>query len=219
MSGVREAILAQLAKKKRKVTAPAPWTSRRSFPDPAARFAESLEKVKGEVHQVENLEAAWRKVGELFDDLSPKQVVSDGGTPVAPEAFRLLFPEVQWHHTAGAAAGDLAGWKKICAGADVGISGADAALAETGTVVLNSGSDRSRLVTLLPPVHLALVPTGHLYTDLFTWIAAREGPLPAAVTLVSGPSKTADIEQTLAVGVHGPKRFIVVLYGLNSNPL
>jgi L-lactate dehydrogenase complex protein LldG len=68
------------------------------------------------------------------------------------------------------------------------------------------------MATLLPPVHIALVPESRLTADLFTWTAARQGPLPANVTLVSGPSKTADIEQTMAIGVHGPKRFIVVLY-------
>ncbi len=107
---------------------------------------------------------------------------------------------------------DRASWQAVCAQADVGVSGADAALAETGTVILRSGSGRSRLVTLLPPIHLALVPVKCLQPDLFTWIADREGPLPAGLTLVSGPSKTGDIEQTLAIGVHGPKRFIVVLY-------
>jgi L-lactate dehydrogenase complex protein LldG len=109
----------------------------------------------------------------------------------------------------GQTPGDL---KAVCAAADVGISGADAALAETGSVVISSGPGRSRLATLLPPVHVALVSTTLLTSDLFTWTAARQGDLPANVVLVSGPSKTADIEQVLAIGVHGPKRFIVVLY-------
>ena len=98
------------------------------------------------------------------------------------------------------------------------MSGVDAALAETGTVVVSSGPGRSRLTTLLPPVHLALAPTSSLTNDIFTlvktstWRAARGGEMPAAMTLISGPSKTADIEQTMAIGVDGPKRFIVVLY-------
>jgi L-lactate dehydrogenase complex protein LldG len=67
------------------------------------------------------------------------------------------------------------------------------------------------LATLLPPIHIALVSSGQLTADLFTWTAARRGRLPANVVLISGPSKSADIERTLAVGVHGPKRLIVVL--------
>ncbi len=71
---------------------------------------------------------------------------------------------------------------------------------------------QGRLVPLLPPVHIALAPTSALTTDLFTWTAGRGGAMPSALTLVSGPSKTADIEQTMAIGVHGPKRLIVILY-------
>ena len=110
------------------------------------------------------------------------------------------------------------------------MSGAEAALAETGTVVVSSGPGRSRLVTLLPPVHVVMVPQSKLTNDLFTWMTAGgggtqaggitqaggylagDGVMPANVVLVSGPSKTADIEFTLTLGVHGPGRVVVVLY-------
>ncbi len=118
------------------------------------------------------------------------------------------YPEIEWH-IVGQTGEDL---RAFCTSADVGLSSADAALAETGTVVISSGPGRSRLATLLPPVHIALVPTTCLTTDIFTWTAARQGALPSALTLITGPSKTADIEQTLAIGVHGPKRFMVILY-------
>ncbi|MDQ7030580.1 MAG: lactate utilization protein [Ardenticatenia bacterium] len=102
--------------------------------------------------------------------------------------------------------------RAFAASADVGVSGVEAALAETGTVVVRSGPGRSRLATLLPPVHVAFVPFKRLTVDLFTWLGRRPDPMPANLVFISGPSKTADIEQTLAVGVHGPVRFIVVLY-------
>ncbi|MEZ4767250.1 MAG: LUD domain-containing protein [Caldilineales bacterium] len=79
-------------------------------------------------------------------------------------------------------------------------------------MLVTSGPGRSRLVPLLPPVHIALAPTSRLTSDLFTWTAQRGGDVPSNLTLITGPSKTADIEQTLAIGVHGPKRFIVILY-------
>ena len=95
---------------------------------------------------------------------------------------------------------------------DAGIT-SGRAVGRTGTVVISSGPGKSRLVPLLPPVHIALASTSSLTTDLFTWTAARGQAMPSSLTLVSGPSKTADIEQTMAIGVHGPKRLIVILYG------
>ena len=87
-----------------------------------------------------------------------------------------------------------------------------AALAETGSPVVESGAGESRLVTLLPAVHIALVAKSQLTTDPFTWASAQQGVIASNVTVVSGPSKTADIEFTLTLGAHGPKRVIVVLY-------
>ncbi|MGB4871273.1 MAG: LUD domain-containing protein, partial [Candidatus Promineifilaceae bacterium] len=85
-------------------------------------------------------------------------------------------------------------------------------LAETGSVILSSGPAQSRMATLLPPIHIVLLPTSRLTSDIFTWTQARQETIPANITLISGPSKTADIEQTMAVGVHGPKRFVVIVY-------
>ncbi|MCZ7667387.1 MAG: lactate utilization protein [Chloroflexi bacterium] len=118
------------------------------------------------------------------------------------------FPDIEWH-IVGQTAGDL---RQFCVIADVGLSSGDAGLAETGSIVISSGPGKSRLATLLPPIHIVLLPTSKLTSDLFTWTAARQDAPPSNITLVSGPSKTADIEQTMAIGVHGPKRFIVILY-------
>jgi L-lactate utilization protein LutC len=102
--------------------------------------------------------------------------------------------------------------REFAASADVGITRVDAALAETGSLVISSGKWKGRVVSLLSPVHIAFAPVSRLTTDIFTWLVTRQNPWPANTVLVSGPSKTADIEQTLAVGVHGPKRVIVILY-------
>jgi L-lactate dehydrogenase complex protein LldG len=62
-------------------------------------------------------------------------------------------------------------------------------------------------------VHIALLPASRLLTDIFAWQETRRGDdWPANLVLVSGPSKTADIEQTMSVGVHGPKQFMVLVY-------
>ena len=97
--------------------------------------------------------------------------------------------------------------------AQLGLTGARWALASTGTVVLVTAPEAPRLVSLLPRAHLAVVWEEELIPDLAE-LARRVrglGPIPSGVTLVTGPSRTADIEQTVVVGVHGPERMGVVL--------
>jgi L-lactate dehydrogenase complex protein LldG len=205
----RDEILAALKTKERAVTHPPRWRSRRDFPDLAERFTEALTKVHGEVIRADNLAGATQALDALFEELSAKQVVANAEPLLTDLNLADRWSGVDWH-IVGQTEGDL---RAFCTTADVGLSSADAALAETGSIAISSGPGRSRLATLLPPVHVALVPTSCLTTDIFTWTAARQGDMPAKQVLVSGPSKTADIEQTMAIGVHGPKRFIVILYG------
>jgi len=96
---------------------------------------------------------------------------------------------------------------------DVGISTAQAAIAETGTLVLDSADERHRLVSLVPPVHIAVVDASRICETLGETLALlRNGKdLSRAVTFVTGPSRTADIELTLTVGVHGPQELYVIV--------
>lgn len=205
----REEILHRLHTTRRQSPAPPPWESRRSFPDPARQFADSLRAQGGEVYVEADLPAALTRLERIVRDIKAQCIVANQEPPVDQFNPTGLRPGIEWY----IAEESGENWRQLCATADLGVSGAVAALAETGTVVLASGSGRSRLATLLPPVHVALVDRSLLTTDIFTWTANRERGWPANVVLVSGPSKTADIEQTLSVGVHGPKRFIVILFG------
>lgn len=204
----REEILNRLRGKVRAEAAPPAWRSRRRFDDLADRFEAALTAAHGQVLRAGSLAEALAQVDTVLAELGAQKVVANAEPPLADLDLPGRWPDIQWHRV-GKSQGRL---RDFCASADVGLSSADAALAETGTIVVSSGPGRSRLATLLPPVHLALVPAARLTTDIFTWTAARQGHLPANVVLISGPSKTADIEQTMAIGVHGPKRFIVVLY-------
>ena len=214
----RETILSNLRKKERAVTHPPAWRSRRSIDDLAAHFTTALTKAKGEVIRATNLVEATDRLNEVLEELNAQCVVANNEAPLNQLNLPERWPNIAWH-LVDQSEGDL---RSFCTTADVGLSSAEAALAETGSIIITSGLGRSRLATLLPSVHLALVPTSRLTGDLFTWTAARsgsavievgkEGGMPASIVLVSGPSKTADIEQTMAVGVHGPKRFIVILY-------
>jgi L-lactate dehydrogenase complex protein LldG len=102
------------------------------------------------------------------------------------------------------------------AGADIGVSGVDYALADTGTLVLVARNGQPRSVSLLPPVHIAVVRPEQVLSglsDLFPILRseAAGGDLSSAITFITGPSRTADIELTLVVGVHGPQQLHVVL--------
>jgi L-lactate utilization protein LutC len=96
---------------------------------------------------------------------------------------------------------------------DVGISTAQAAIAETGTLLLESESERHRMVSLVPPVHIAIVDAADICLTLGEALAAvgRGSDLSPTITLITGPSRTADIELTLAIGVHGPQELYVIL--------
>ena len=96
----------------------------------------------------------------------------------------------------------------------VGVTGAFAAIAETGTLMLASGPDTPATVSLLPETHVAIVSVGRIVAHMEqAWDLARAEfrDLPRAVNFVSGPSRTADIDQTIVLGAHGPYRVHVVL--------
>lgn len=99
------------------------------------------------------------------------------------------------------------------AAATLGITGCDAAIAETGSLVLLAGDGRPRSASLLPPVHLAVVRRSDLRYSMGEYFRDRAAAVAAAssVIVITGPSRTADIELTLAVGVHGPGKVIVVI--------
>ena len=108
---------------------------------------------------------------------------------------------------------DIDELRSLCATADVGITSADYALADTGTLVMLASPREARLISLLPPAHIALVPRDRILTGLDELFSVL--PYPAEQTssmvLITGPSRTADIEQILVRGVHGPGQITVLV--------
>ncbi len=102
--------------------------------------------------------------------------------------------------------------------ADIGITGVDYAVAETGTCVLLPRKGVSRVVSLLPPVHIAVVEAGQTLPSLDELFTLRRqdflsGDLGSYMNLISGPSRSADIEYKLVTGVHGPREAHMLLIG------
>lgn len=146
------------------------------------------------------------------------------GEIVAARGLRSLLYAPGTAHGRAAAAAGIAGlraydrpiedWKpELFNDVDAALTGTRGAIAETGTLILWPDADEPRLMSLVPPVHIALLDAESIVPTLYDAIAGQrwsEG-LPTNALLVSGPSKTADIQQTLAYGAHGPKELIVLL--------
>jgi L-lactate dehydrogenase complex protein LldG len=203
-------------------TAPMPPT----VDEALAQFTQACEAVGGRVSRVSSAaEAADIALGYL----EAPEWQREGTTGPAPfvcwDTPHLVLPDVaalvqsrgaarlDAHVHADQAARDLDSQRLDAA--IVGITGAHAALVDTGTVVLVHGDGRGRLVSLLPPVHVALVPIGRLHATLGELFVAEPALLRASanVVFVTGPSRTADIEMTLTRGVHGPRIVHVVFVG------
>lgn len=147
------------------------------------RFKESVESVSGHCIVTTDVTDALNRI---IADLNPKRIARSDDAPNAQDIF----------------------------GYDVGISTAQAAIAETGTLVLDSACERHRLVSLVPPVHIAVVNASAIVETLSEALALlQEKEISPAITFITGPSRTADIELTLAIGVHGPQELYVIVDG------
>jgi hypothetical protein len=135
---------------------------------------------------------------------------------LAREAIEQLVVERGWESVACAPCLSWQGiaeqWTVEARDAEFGLSEADWAVAETGTVVVKSSAQVRRGYSLLPPTIGVIVPEGRLreaLSDVLHDIASDERPLPGCVTFISGPSNTADIASVKVIGVHGPREVLV----------
>ena len=111
----------------------------------------------------------------------------------------------------------------IISSADIGICSCDYGIAESGTLAVLSRSGRGRLISLLPPVHIALIKPHQILlslAELFLNLSESSSPenqfSTSCLTLITGPSRTGDIEQTLTIGVHGPKELHAIIVPGNT---
>jgi len=182
--------------------------------DPVSRFAEELTAAGGQAHVAPDAAAAVEKVVALVKASAARRVVLDGGAILdslnVGEALRSAGVEVT---VVSPSAGDA--YREAFFQADVGITGVDYLIAETGSIALFTSPGQPRSVSLLPPVHIAVARQSQILADLFDLFnlenATRGQHVPACLTLITGPSKTGDIELKLVTGVHGPGEVHVVL--------
>ncbi len=173
-----------------------------------AAFSERMQAVRGEVHQVAR--DGW--VDWLRHELPARGLrrVLIGNGVVGDALAGTSWSELELRRYEQA----IEDWKPaLFNDVDVAVTGARAGLAETGSLVLWPDAAEPRLMSLVPPVHIALLDADHLYENFAELIQAEDwaAGMPTNALLISGPSKTADIEQTLAYGIHGPKQLITLL--------
>jgi len=174
-------------------------------------FREQLEAVGGYCFVVNGQVEATRALNSIIAELQTTPLrarrMAASDAPLVERLMREIDIKID-EITISPSASDLFGY-------DVGLTSAQAAIAETGTLILESEYEHHRLVSLLPPVHIAFVEAAHIYPTLGDALTRvrRNGPteMSRAITFITGPSRTADIELTLAIGVHGPKELYVIV--------
>lgn len=178
-------------------------------------FRRELEPLGGLAHLAQSDAEAITLVLRLLHEVNGKELLmwDDAEIPVAGlgDALRAngyTRLKVDMPHDGVARKAHLMELERAAAG----ITGALGGLADTGSLALVSSASRPRLASLLPPTHIALLPTSRLFPDMASFFAANPDVTREASNLVfvTGPSRTADIELTLQRGVHGPK-FVHVL--------
>ncbi len=180
--------------------------------DPPTRFLQELQALGGHGKRVETLEDAREYVLSLARERDAKLLVRWNVEELeelgVDKPLREAGVEVViWR--------DLDDFREVAGRADVGLSTADWAIAETGSLVLTGGPGRGRTVTLLPPTYVAVVAVDRVLRTVSEAIEKYAGDemLPANVCFHTGPSRSGDIEMSLAIGVHGPGDVHVVLVG------
>jgi L-lactate dehydrogenase complex protein LldG len=204
------------------------------FQDLAATFAGELEKVGGVCRRCADRMVLRRELAAVLD-AEPRvprtgpptiisAIVTTGRTDLAPFGIEDLLSVRGAHIYDPSEDGTGADvFRARCASAEFGVTGAIAAVAETGSLVLGASRATPRCVSLLPRTHVALVTASQLvgqFRDVFVestghlwrWEGCdTELALPSQTILITGPSRTSDIENDLTIGVHGPAAVVVLI--------
>lgn len=170
-------------------------------------FKTKAEAAGGEVHRFSGEAGAL----SFVMDFLKKEGVAELNGPTAVWADPPLLTEVRKKELSESMPGlkfnvDFAAASQ----AKIGISRMDWAIADTGTLLQNATAVERRLVSMLPDIHVAFVSTGRILPDLAAALSAVSPRDAAYLTFITGPSRTADIERVLTIGVHGPERLIIV---------
>ncbi|MBR9980009.1 MAG: lactate utilization protein [Desulfatitalea sp.] len=179
-------------------------------------FVQRLTEQGGEVHPVANRAALLETLGRILADEQVVRAMAAADKVVAPLDLVSWGRQVGVEIVTPEAYPDRDGYARaVFDDVQAGITGADFAVAESGTLVLVHDTRQARLISLAPVLHIAVVPVDRIVPAYETAVTAiyADGRRPSQVTFITGPSMTADIQATPFKGMHGPQKVIVLLVG------
>lgn len=184
--------------------------------DWVAEFGHRLTAVGGHIYHVNNPETARLQLRDIITHLREKglrlqQAVITAHPILQDLELDTLLPRLEIKpFTMGQSSFNIQH-------ADLGLTGVEYAIASSGTIVMAASPQHPRSASLLPPVHIAVVKQSQLLPDLAALADKLHEDFPerpsSGLALITGPSRTADIEQTLSIGVHGPGELHVLFTG------
>ena len=179
-------------------------------------FAAEVNAVGGTATVVESLDDARQAVIGLLGELQPRSALCWQHSLLDDlELGHMLdYARITWHDADRLASLADDRQRELMLAAEIGFTSCDFAVAESGTLAMCSETGQERMASLLPPVHVAVVAESQIIPDLFDLyetFAAKGNDLPSNVALITGPSKTGDIELQLTTGVHGPGDWRVIV--------
>lgn len=174
-----------------------------------AEFKRRAEAVSAEVHRFPGKSEAISFIVEYLDEAG----VADRPQSYALWAGDLFLDQADKDALAQRILGlRFEVTRENAAAAKVGISQLDWAMASTGSLIQNAAAIEQRLVSTLPAIHIALIATSRLVPDYAAVFARIRPEQTNYLSFITGPSRTADIERVLTIGVHGPEKLIIVFF-------
>jgi L-lactate dehydrogenase complex protein LldG len=179
-----------------------------------ALFMENWGKVGGHTRRFPTMEEAKSFIINQAREMKAKYLIRQNQSELAQLDLEDELPEAEF---ATWDSSDPVEMKRLTAGADIGLLIADHAAAYTGSIVVKSAGTQGRTVSLLPTALFAIIPVERLATRLGEILPqfddASPSGMPAGIHVISGPSRSADIENDLTIGVHGPGIVYALIIG------
>ncbi len=184
------------------------------------RFVDMAQRGGWNVHRLSGTEAVVGRVDQIVAEAGASKVVRSGQTVFddLPLETALEWRGIEITPVVRGERASREELREEIRRADVGLTGTDYAIAETGSLVIMPRRGLSRLVSLVPPVHIALVRPDEVIESLHDLFLLRRleyywrgGEMGSYLNFITGPSRTADIEMTIVQGVHGPRSVHLVL--------